>query len=129
MKVFVATNKTQGKRATDFFRAIEGELVMRPLIICDKQIDGPCGCKRAYAGMDSHKGTTTIEVVERDMDVDEYGRRFFDCYQKAGLTSVLLEEAKLEAARLADLAAQFDEGDVLEIRGRRLNCRWERRDK
>jgi hypothetical protein len=61
MKVLVATRKLQGMMPGDFFWSNEGELVKAAM-----QCSSPsCGCDRAFAGLDSHKSTTTAEVVDR----------------------------------------------------------------
>lgn len=71
MKVLVATSRTQGRRTNDYHWCDDGELVMvLPVCATDREDpDGGCGCGRGFAGMDSHKATTTAEV--RDLNIDE----------------------------------------------------------
>ena len=57
MKMLVATKETQGKRRNDFCWATEGELV-RFAFQCDGEaVDGRCGCRRSFCGLDSHKAS------------------------------------------------------------------------
>ena len=67
MKVLTATAQGQGERADDYHGATEGELVQiqEP---CDSdrlRTGRSCGCGRAFAGMSSHRATTT--AVARDL--------------------------------------------------------------
>ncbi len=66
MKVLVATALTQGERKGDYNRCIEGELVwvQEPCASDRRNPDGPCGCGRGFAGMSSHRSTTTARVDE-----------------------------------------------------------------
>jgi hypothetical protein len=70
MKILTAIRATQGQRASDFNCCIEGEVVTFVGVLCDtdrrEDPDGGCGCGRAFAGLNSHKGTTT--AVVRDID-------------------------------------------------------------
>lgn len=67
MRVLVATEESQGRRTDDFDWCVEGELVWvaEP---CDRDRRGDVtsyGCGRAFAGMASHRSTTT--AVVRDL--------------------------------------------------------------
>jgi len=66
MKVLVATALSQGERAGDYNWCIEGELVwvQEPCASDRRDPDGPCGCGRGFAGMSSHRPTTTARIVE-----------------------------------------------------------------
>ena len=59
MLVLVATTETQGDRADDFCRTVEGELVQLPADPAD----------RSFVGLASRRSTTTCVVT--DIDVDE----------------------------------------------------------
>src|ERR1700736_5056520 len=61
MKILTATSRTQGQRDSDFHWCIEGELVHFGLVCAaDREDpDGGCGCGRAFAGLNSHRATTT----------------------------------------------------------------------
>ncbi|MGN6408755.1 MAG: DUF7715 family protein [Curtobacterium sp.] len=66
MRVMVATRESQGRRADDFDWCLDGELVWvaEP---CDRDRRGDlnsCGCGRAFAGMASHRSTTTAVIRE-----------------------------------------------------------------
>jgi len=69
LKVFVSTTTTQGAVTGDFCFVPAGELVGRYSVVCDgERPDGSgCGCGRAFGGFDTHMGTTTAMVVQRDM--------------------------------------------------------------
>jgi hypothetical protein len=76
MKVLVATRATQGTRGNDYHWAIEGELV-RVGEVCRKDRndpDGGCGCGRGFAGLNSHRATTTARVAEVPLDHALRGR-------------------------------------------------------
>ncbi len=66
MKVLAATSRTQGQRSNDFHWCIEGELVHFGMV-CAADLndpDGGCGCGRSFAGLNSHRATTTAIVRE-----------------------------------------------------------------
>ncbi|HEX2314678.1 MAG TPA: hypothetical protein VHJ17_13135 [Thermomonospora sp.] len=66
MKLLTATSVTQGYRDNDFDWCVEGELVQIG-VVCDRDRedpDGACGCGRAFAGLNSHRATTTAMVRE-----------------------------------------------------------------
>jgi hypothetical protein len=121
MKLLTATSRTQGQRDSDFTWCIDGELVTPPTDICGRDLDNPdggCGCGRAFIGLNSHKATTTATV--RDID----GYTFDDlltavCHYRSD--SDLDDDeyrrlVKAETAEIAELAAGYDDGTVLEIR-------------
>lgn len=123
MKVLVATKETQGKRENDFCFVPEGEMVHFSMECGGEQIDGTCGCRRSMGGLVTHTGTTTMKVVEMDIDRGDYRQKL-----KEGLVSEGwitedtpdhvdddLVEADLNALLLA--ADGFDAGMVIEKRG------------
>lgn len=127
IKVFAATKEGQGARKSDFFYAKEGELVLYPFE-CDRDknlIDGGCGCRRAMAGFQSGKGTTTFKVAEVAMTEQEYIKKFLDAQRKAGWiktdADVLMWER--EGRRLLEFAADFPAGTLLEKRGSQIKVR------
>lgn len=132
MNAFTATNKTQGVRENDFCWTVEGELVVFPPIECDcGTIDDGCGCKRAMAGLASHRATTTVEVTDRqDLTCKEYGTLIIDGLKSQGyLDDELLKDpevqewAELTVDELVHLAGRFAPGTVLERRGNHLQVR------
>jgi hypothetical protein len=74
MKLLVATHRSQGDRKGDFSFCVPGELVyLAPICDCDRLFPkNGCGCSRAFAGLSSHRATTTAEVVELDFTVADY---------------------------------------------------------
>lgn len=69
MKVLTATTLTNGERDNDFNWCTPGELVMFG-VICGRDLRDPdngCGCGRAFAGMHSHRATTTAMIEDRSI--------------------------------------------------------------
>src|SRR3954468_14149361 len=64
MKVLVATRRTQGARAGDYDWCVDGELVwiQEPCGRDRRREQDSCGCGRGFAGLASHRATTTAEV-------------------------------------------------------------------
>lgn len=127
MKLLTATTQTQGQRASDFAWCIPGELVTPAAVICDRDRqqgpDGGCGCGRSFGGLNSGKASTTAIVADLD------GYTFEDLLeavrshrQQSGWAEVAADadDAELkaagEAAAIAETAAEYDAGTVLEIR-------------
>ncbi|WP_197374089.1 DUF7715 family protein [Mycolicibacterium baixiangningiae] len=73
MKILVATKLTQGTRSNDYNYCVPGELVwvQEPCDRDRRNPDGSCGCGRGFAGVASHRATTTAEVAEVDFSRDE----------------------------------------------------------
>jgi hypothetical protein len=66
MRVLVATRESQGTRPDDVHWCTEGELVWLPDPCPDGRRRGTCDCVRTFAGVASHRRTTTAMV--RDLD-------------------------------------------------------------
>jgi len=82
MYVLVATTETQGDRGNDYGWTVEGELVFVPTIECREP---RCGCSRGFAGVSSHRATTTAMVVDRPkLDHDGYRDALFDAMADQG---------------------------------------------
>lgn len=64
MKALIATRASQGVRSDDFDWCIEGELVWLPDPCPTGRRGGVCDCVRAFAGVSSHRRTTTAVVGE-----------------------------------------------------------------
>lgn len=117
MKVLVATSRTQGARDNDYHWCVDGELVrMGEVCECDQgDPDGGCGCGRGFAGLNSHRATTTALVAEISLSWEHYYEAW---------TSSLREEsgescgccAMYEAEDLARLVRELPVGTVLERR-------------
>jgi hypothetical protein len=122
MRVFVATKETQGYRKNDFGFCNEGELVGFGTECDGEEVDGNCGCRRALAGLESHKATTTFKVVDLPITVSDLIAKIQDSLIKAGWGDVgikikvadIAEEDAKELARVADF---FQVGDIVEKRG------------
>ena len=73
MKILVASTTKGPKLPTDFNLCVEGEVVylQAPCDTDRLNPDGGCGCGRAFAGTNSHGGTTTARVVESSMTAAE----------------------------------------------------------
>jgi len=118
MKILTATARTQGQRSSDFHWCVEGELVHFGLVCAADQDDpdGGCGCGRAFAGLNSHRATTTALV----RDIEGFTR---DDYVEAIRSSLTQQgwdpsTAEDEADELIDILADWPVGAVAE---RRLN--------
>ncbi|MET0908597.1 MAG: hypothetical protein ABWZ99_03940 [Ilumatobacteraceae bacterium] len=61
MRVLVATTELQGLTPGDYAHTVAGELVTATVTQCDCP---DCGCDRGFAGLASHRATTTAMVVE-----------------------------------------------------------------
>ncbi len=130
MNVFVATEKTQGQRASDFCFVPNGELVTFGMV-CDGNdaIDGGCGCQRSLTGIKCLKGTTTVEVVDFphmvETDLAEVVKRSYVAGGWGKLTSneELAEWSREEAKELARLAAEFEVGAIVERRRNKFQTR------
>ena len=66
MKALIATRESQGARSDDFDWCTEGELVWLPDPCPTGRRGGSCDCVRAFAGVSSHRRTTT--AVVRDIE-------------------------------------------------------------
>ncbi|MGO0575018.1 DUF7715 family protein [Ornithinimicrobium panacihumi] len=73
MRILVATSETNGQVEGDYDFCIEGELVymQEPCGRDRRDPDGGCGCGRGFAGMSSHRGTTTAVSIESPLTEDE----------------------------------------------------------
>jgi len=118
MKVLVATRETNGRVPGDYCWTVDDELVRLPLGECD---DVACGCNRGFAGVTSHRATTTAMVVERPevtpallaeiLRDDAIASGFPDDFPE--LEAVL----RSELAALEIICRQWTEGAVIERRG------------
>lgn len=128
MKVLVATTLGQGKRKSDFAHATEGELVTLATQCDDRDgIDGRCGCRRAFAGLDTHLATTTATAEERDVTREQFVALLRDSQRAAGFyrDGDPEDEADLEedASVLLAIAGAIRPGQVVEKRGANIQTR------
>lgn len=125
MKLLVATAETQGQRASDFTWCIPGEVVIPAGFTCDtdrgsEDPDAGCGCARSFLGLSSRRATTTAAVKGIDgYTAEDLAEAIRSSGQQAGFGDDGHESASRaqgQAALIADCAAAFDDGDVLEVR-------------
>ena len=112
MKILVATRLTQGTASTDYHHCVEGELVwiQEP---CDRDLRDssmPCGCGRGFAGLASHRATTTAMVVETNMTHDEVVLAFKTSLVDGGWP---VELAEVVAEDNLEIAAQLRVGSII----------------
>ncbi|WP_051399806.1 DUF7715 family protein [Haloechinothrix halophila] len=127
IKVFVATDCTQGRRDNDFHYTDGTELVDLARS-CDTDRgdpDGRCGCCRAFTGLASRKATTTAEVAYRQLTPEQYRDAFHTSYVDAGFpdTSETRQDAVDAADELRRIASSWSVGTVIERRGDTLGVR------
>ena len=120
MKILVSTTETQGQRDNDFCFVPEGEIVKRDSHMCDTHPDGKCGCARALAGIDCHKATTTMKVVDLPITEDELKEKIYKSLLNGGWgvlgKNVIKKVAKTQMAENVSIADEFNVGDVIEFR-------------
>jgi hypothetical protein len=128
MKVFTATDQTQGQRPGDYHWCIPGELVLPPTMICDSDAndpDGGRGCGRGWSGANSHKATTTVVVTDvAGLNLGDYSEAFRSSLEQSGWGDALADDAQAQAEHLAALAASYPIGTVF---GHRLGELYVRR--
>lgn len=116
MKVLIATTTSQGARENDYHWCVDGELVWISMVCWRDQQDpdGGCGCGRGFAGMSSHRATTTAVVK----DISGFNQSDLVAALRASLAEQgwPTDDVVERAASLANIAAAFPEGAVVERR-------------
>ncbi|MUL63633.1 hypothetical protein BOO86_04090 [Mycobacterium sp. CBMA 234] len=122
MKILVATALTQGVRGNDYNYCVTGELVwvQEPCDRDRRDPEGGCGCGRGFAGLASHRATTTAQVVDADMTREELVLAMRTSLTDGGWP---LDWAEAIADENLAMAAAFATGTVIE---RRLEEFWPR---
>lgn len=126
LKVLTATANTQGRRPNDFSWTTEGELVTFPALICDRDLADPdngCGCGRAWSGMNTHKGTTTVMVREiADYTLVDYIEAVRSSRAQQGWPS---DDTRIVGlvADLLEVVEPYPPGTILEIRSGEVRSR------
>lgn len=124
MRLLTTTNHGQGQRPNDFSHADEGEIAYFGPQCSHAKVDDECGCARSMNGLNTRKGTTTVEVREVDITSDELVDHFVVYYRSWGLDAEeSVREAAEAVAQLVDLGDTWPLGTILEIRGDRLGER------
>lgn len=125
MKLLTATHERQGDEDGDFCFAIEGELVLLGVVCATDaaDLDGGCGCGRAFSGMSSLRATTTALVRDLDVSLDDVRAAVEGYYASAGTGPDVIggtEFREVVSATLEDLA-QIAKLPVGAVVGRRLD--------
>ena len=109
MQMLTATRQGQGDRDGDFCHATEGELVLLEEVCrVDRQDpDGGCGCGRAFAGMNSHRATTTVVVRDVDLDWDDVALAVTGYFTSGGLTPELMDDPEDFALLVVDTTQEM----------------------
>ena len=133
MRVLVATSATQGARATDSMRCLDGELVWLASS-CRSGLRNPygqCAAGRSFRGMSSEGDSTTAVVRDiAGLTLDEIILALlaaWDVQEDSPLYSELLTCAILQSNQIIGWAAQFPPGQVVERRGDTVQVRTKKR--
>ncbi|WP_199589058.1 hypothetical protein [Blastococcus sp. TF02A-26] len=126
MKLLTATSLTQGDLPGDFCFATQGELVWLGEVCARDRadLDGGCGCGRAFAGLTSRRATTTAVVAELDLSYDDLRAQVAEGFERSGFTPAVLdpldftELAEETADEMLHIARIWPVGTVV---GRRLD--------
>ena len=116
LKLLTATNAGQGLRDNDFDWCVEGELVHIGMVCARDQDDpdGGCGCGRSFAGLNSHRATTTAMVRETPgFTEDDYVLAIRSSLEEQGCDPSFAEH---EAALLRCLVRDWPVGVIVERR-------------
>ncbi len=115
MKALTATVTTQGYRGNDFDYCVEGELVHVGMVCAKDRSDpdGGCGCGRAFAGLNSHRATTTAMIREVDFTRGDYVEALRSSLAQQGWDAAAAQD---EADSLLLLAEALPVGVVVERR-------------
>jgi len=121
MKVLTATHATQGQRANDFDWCVDGELVMQPTFVCGTDAadpDGGCGCGRSWAGLNSHRATTTAVVADLPLSLADYVEAVRSSLEAGGWWPGYVDDCDVQemVVELLDIAEAHPVGVVLEKR-------------
>ena len=76
-----------------------------------KRLPNSCGCGRSFAGLSSHRATTTAVIVDLPCSAEEYEEALRSGLQEAGWPGALAIEL---AAEQADIASLWATGSVIE---------------
>jgi hypothetical protein len=108
MKLLTATAHTQGSRPGDFDFCVEGELVLiGPICASDRSnpADGRCGCGRSFAGLNSHRASTTAAVRDIDISLADYTEPLRSSIDQQGYCDCNAADVARDLATIADQLA------------------------
>ncbi len=122
IKWLIATKETQGQRPNDFNWCNEREVVFTGFSCHNGETpDDSCGCGRSFSGLETSKGTTTMQVVALPWDPCDLIKAVLKSHERAGFTmdpstGMALE---FEVIRLLGIVNtdEFHYGDIVEYRG------------
>ena len=114
MKLLVATQRGQGRRDNDFCHTVEGELVYLGMVCGRGRRDpeGECGCGRAFIGLSSHAGTTTVEVRDVPLTREEAIEAVRSSLERGGWISHAAAEQIVD--ELAEFCDEWPVGTSIE---------------
>jgi hypothetical protein len=118
MKILTATATSQGARDNDFTWAVEGELVLiQPPCATDKRDpDGRCGCGRAFAGISSHRATTTAQVRDLPLSYADVTEAYGGYLESAGFGRPPESELARIVNDMIALVVDWEPGAIVERR-------------
>ncbi len=118
MKILTATSRGQGQREGDYHWCIEGEIVWLATVCATDGTDpdGPCGCARGFAGLNSHRATTTALVRDLPMSRTDVINALSGYYESSGYSSIPAAELEFEVDEFLDIASTWPVGTVIERR-------------
>lgn len=128
---FLRIHQPAHPSATDYCLGIDGELAVATPLVCDRN---DCGCDSTMVGLNSIQASTTVIVAEVELTMAELVAACLGFLDNTGWSGCLAEDdnpsAVHEAAEqymrfMADVAAEFNIGEVLRPRyDRDAEC-WE----
>jgi hypothetical protein len=118
MKLLTATATSQGTRDNDYNWAVEGELVLiQPPCATDAlDPDGACGCGRGFAGISSHRGTTTAQVRDLPLSPADVAEAYGSYLHSAGYGRPPRSMLNQIASDMIELVSDWDVGAIVERR-------------
>lgn len=110
--ILVATSLTQGTSPKDYHYCVDGELVwiQEPCCRDRRDPDGPCGCRRGFAGAASHRATTTAMAVESQLTRDDVVLAFRTSLADGGWPTAWAEDV---ADDNLEIAGQLRAGSII----------------
>ena len=118
MKILTATATGQGARDNDYNWTVEGELVLiqEPCATDKRDPDGGCGCGRGFAGISSHRGTTTAQVRNVPLSRADVAEAYGGYLASAGYGRPPRKLLAHVVDDMLDLVADWEVGAIVERR-------------